>query len=220
MTKQLLAPSLLRALERRSPPPFIPAPFRTPHLAVKLFFAPGSRVDLAIGAKAFERWLRERAISSGQLIEVVTRTAKDGGPSVMLLGVQTSWRIDVRNGRPGLVYTRRGRGSTMRSARDVLFTVFLSAIEAARLLEVDADVRFSTDVFELELVETERELHDDELRAARQAVERELGLFALEIFEGPELDTTHPAPQLFRVVVYPGRRRTLGELIARMHAVA
>lgn len=220
MTKQLIAPSLLRALSRRPEPPFIPAPFRSPHLAVKLFFAPGSRVDLALGAKAFERWLRERALAAGQLIEVITRASNDGGPSVMLLGVHTTWRIDVKNGRPGLVYTRRGRGSAMKTARDVLFTVFLSAIEAARLLEVDAHVHFSTDVYELELVDTDRTLADDELRAARRAVERELGLFALELFEGPELETTHPAPQLFRIVIYPGRRRTLGELIARMHAVA
>lgn len=228
MTKQLNRSEPPPRPLRRPEPPFIPAPFRSPHLAVKLFFAPGSRVNLALGAKAFERWLRERALAAGQLIEVITRASNDGGPvgDAARRAHDVAHRREERSSGPRLHAARAA--AAMKTARDVLFTaVVLSSWRWKPWRPARRPLRGGDGPRPLRRgVPTSSSSSTPIARspttscARRRAVERELGLFALELFEGPELETTHPAPQLFRIVIYPGRRRTLGELIARMHAVA
>ena len=78
-------------------------PLRT---QVKFFLDNPEGVDLATFAPVFQRWIQEKALE-GQLIEVGDYRQVFVGPGVLLIGHDSDYSMEVRDGRLGLLYTRK-----------------------------------------------------------------------------------------------------------------
>ncbi len=78
-------------------------PLRT---QVKFFLDNPEGVDLATFAPVFQRWIQEKALE-GQLIDVADYRHVFEGPGVVLIGHDSDYSMEVRDGRLGLLYTRK-----------------------------------------------------------------------------------------------------------------
>jgi hypothetical protein len=107
-------------------------------------------VDLAAFPPVFQRWIQEKALD-GQLIDVADYRHVFEGPGVVLIGHDSDYTMEIRDGRLGLLYTRKRMvdpdlPSTLRS------TIRL-ALAACQKLETESSfhprLKFRTDEFEL-----------------------------------------------------------------------
>jgi hypothetical protein len=106
-------------------------PFRT---QIKFFFDNPEAVEVAAFTAVFQRWIQQHAIDE-LLIDVADYRHVFGGPGIMLIGHASDYAIENRDGRIGLVYTRKRQIESDLLSQ--LRTSFQFALTACELLEAE-----------------------------------------------------------------------------------
>jgi len=110
-------------------------PFRT---QVKFFLENPAAVDMAAFTGVFQRWIQQKALGE-LLIDVADYRHVFQGPGVVLIGYESDYAIENRNGRLGLLYTRKRQLDPDLPAQ--LRTSFRLALAACQRLEADSSFR-------------------------------------------------------------------------------
>jgi hypothetical protein len=120
---------------------------RSTKLQLKLFIEQNGRAfELEPFVPIFHEWIRRDALGE-LLIDVADYAHVHDGPGIALIGHGSDYFIDMAEGRPGLLYTRKRAAPEHPAER--LRDAFQRALKACRLLEQEAalsgHVRFRTD---------------------------------------------------------------------------
>lgn len=109
---------------------------------VKLYVDGASAVDLEAVIPVFHAFIREDALGE-MLMDVVDYGHVQDGPGVVLIGHASDYYVEQREGRPGVVYSRKRDGDADATAS--LREAVRSALRAAVALEAKLPLRFRTD---------------------------------------------------------------------------
>jgi len=104
-------------------------PFRT---QVKFFLDTSNPIDGALFTGVFQRWIQDNALDE-LLIDVADYRHVFQGPGTVLIGHYSDYTIDNRDGRIGLLYTRKRQ--TTEDVAEQLRTSLQRTLKAAELLE-------------------------------------------------------------------------------------
>ena len=74
--------------------------------SVKFFVSSPAHVELSKFVPIFQRWI-QRQLVEGMLIDVAAYEHVYEGPGILLIGDEGDYSLDVRDSRPGLMYTRK-----------------------------------------------------------------------------------------------------------------
>ena len=107
-------------------------PFRT---QVKFFLDTSQAVDSALFTGVFQRWIQENLLGE-LLIDVADYRHVFQGPGTVIIGHESDYTIDNRDGRLGLIYTRKRQ--TTEDVATQLRTSLQRVLKAAELLEQEA----------------------------------------------------------------------------------
>jgi hypothetical protein len=107
-------------------------PFRT---QVKFFFDHPENIDVANFAAVFQRWIQQNALNE-LVIDVADYRHVFEGPGIILIGHESDYGIENRDGRLGLLYTRKRQ--TDSDLPTQLRTAFQRVLTACTLLEGEA----------------------------------------------------------------------------------
>ncbi len=122
-------------------------PFRT---QIKFFLKNPEGVDVGAFMGVFQRWIQQNALE-GLLIDVADYRHVFEGPAIILIGHESDYAIESRNGQTGLVYTRKHQLEPDLITQ--LRTSFRLALFACELLEKDTSfeprLKFRTDEIEI-----------------------------------------------------------------------
>src|SRR4051812_5347394 len=126
-------------------------PFRT---QVKFFLDTTNPIDGALFTGVFQRWIQENALGE-LLIDVADYRHVFQGPGTVLIGHESDYTIDNRDGRLGLLYTRKRQ--TTEDIATQLRTSLQRAFKASELLEHEAAfkpaLKFKADEIEVRFVD-------------------------------------------------------------------
>lgn len=126
-------------------------PFRT---QVKLFLDNPAAVDVAVFSGVFQRWIQDNVLDE-LIIDVADYRHVFEGPGIVLIGHFSDYAIESRDGRLGLLYTRKRQTDT--NLQNQLQTAFRMALKAAELLQAEAafspSLRFRADEVEIRLLD-------------------------------------------------------------------
>ena len=126
-------------------------PFRT---QVKFFLDTTNPIDGALFTGVFQRWIQENLLDE-LLIDVADYRHVFQGPGTVLIGHYSDYTIDNRDGRLGLIYTRKRQSTEDVAAQ--LRSSLQSNLKAAELLEHEAAfkpaLKFKTDEIEVRFVD-------------------------------------------------------------------
>ncbi len=115
-------------------------------ISVKYFLAEPAAIDLGLCVPVFHQWIQQSKVP-GMLIDVADYRHVLSGPGVMLVGHEVDYALDMADGRPGLLHTRKR--SSGGSLTERLAATFRDALHAARMLEQEERfqprLRFRTD---------------------------------------------------------------------------
>jgi hypothetical protein len=114
-------------------------------IGVKFFVADPAAVHLEGFIPIFHGWIQKQALAAHLLIDVHDYSHVQHGPGILLVAHEGNFSVDMGDARPGLMYYRKT--PTTLSPVEHLTTVFRSALQACRLLEKDAQLRFNFDEF-------------------------------------------------------------------------
>jgi hypothetical protein len=122
-------------------------PFRT---QVKIFLDDPGAIDLALFQAIFQRWIQQKLLP-GQLVDVADYRHVPDGPGIILIGHDADYSIEPRNGRLGLLFTRKHRPDEDVQAQ--LRSSLRLALAACQLLETEdaffPRLRFRADELEI-----------------------------------------------------------------------
>lgn len=143
------------------------------------FFAESSSLSLEPFIPILHRWIREQVLSE-VVIDVIDYGHVKDGPGVVLIGHGSDYYLDVGEGRPGLLYSRKRAAP---AASDRLSDSFRRALNACRLLEQEKDLnaplKFKTDEVLIRLPDRLRVENSD---AGFSAVKPELEAFVQNLY--------------------------------------
>jgi hypothetical protein len=128
----------------------------------KLFIANPDALDLDAVVPVFHDFIRERALPE-LLIDVADYAHVEGGPGVVLIGHGYDVYVDLMDGRPGVLVSRKrdAEGST----EDIVRNTLSLALRAAALLEERLPIRFSTGEALFRAIDRLRTPNDDATHA-------------------------------------------------------
>ncbi len=122
------------------------------HIKVKFFIDAPEAVSLPAFIPIFHRWIQHSSVE-GLLIDVADYKHVPEGPGVLLIGHEGDYAIDMAQGRPGLLYSRRREWGEDETLEERLRTVFGLAIRACQTLEAEetlaGQIKFRMDEVEL-----------------------------------------------------------------------
>jgi hypothetical protein len=184
-------------------------------LQVKLYVDQPHGFRLEPFVPIFQRWIRRRALDE-LLIDVVDYGHVHQGPGVLLVGHGSDYYLDLGEGRPGLLYSRK---RDAQPPQERLRDAFRRALAACHLLELEPElagkVRFATNEFLFRI--------NDRLRAPNTAgffarVRPELDTFARRLFEGIDISLAAEAGEreLFSVRLRAAGAPSLAALLDRL----
>jgi hypothetical protein len=110
------------------------------------FFLENESVKLEDIVPVFHAWIREHKLGTEMLVDVADYAHVQDGPGVVLIGDASDYYLDLADGRPGLLYSRKRWASENASER--VEDALRRALNACRLLESEAlavPLRFRTD---------------------------------------------------------------------------
>lgn len=110
-------------------------PFRT---QIKFFLENPGRLDLSDVAAVFQRWIQQKSLD-GLLIDVADYRHVIEGPGIVLIGHESDYALENRDGRLGLLYTRKRQLQT--DLQSQLRTSFRFALAACALLEAEISLQ-------------------------------------------------------------------------------
>lgn len=109
------------------------------HLNLKVYAADPAAVKLPDFIGIFNTWI-QRKVTPELLIDVADYGHVPNGPGVLLIAHEAHYSLDISDGRPGLLYSRKARieGSTQSKLHQAL----QAALQAARRLEDENGLAF------------------------------------------------------------------------------
>jgi hypothetical protein len=110
------------------------------------FFLEHTSVKLEEIVPVFHAWIRERKLGSEMLVDVADYAHVQDGPGVVLIGDASDYYLDLADGRPGLLYSRKRHAEQDPVAR--VEDALRRALSACKLLEAEklsVPLRFRTD---------------------------------------------------------------------------
>ena len=107
-------------------------------LSAKIFLSEAADIELANYVPVFQRWIQQNAVE-GLLIDVADYAHVHHGPGIILIGDEGDYSLDLAEGRPGLLYTRKR--AMPDSLQDALVTVVRLAVAAAQQLEQETSLK-------------------------------------------------------------------------------
>ena len=128
----------------------------------------------------FHAWIAEKKIDDELLIDVADYSHVPQGPGIALIGHQSDYYLDMADGKPGLLYSRKrlGPDSLDEGVRDAI----ARALNACKLLEAETELglQFDTSAFELTAMDrltapNNDATHDVLSPAVKAATEKLLG---------------------------------------------
>jgi len=184
-------------------------------LQVKFYLADPKDFALDPVVAIFHDWIKRRALDE-LLIDVADYGHVHRGPGVLLVGHAADYYLDLGEGRPGLLFSRKREA---RAADERLSDGFRRALAACELLEKEPQlagkVRFSTDEVLLRI--------NDRLRAPNTAetfasVRPELEAFARRLYAGADVSLVHEGSprELFSVRVMARGAQPVAALLDRL----
>jgi hypothetical protein len=194
-------------------------PLDSPEVSVKLFVADASGVRLEELIHVFHRWIKEDMVEDELPIDVASYEHVPKGPGIVLICDTAHYYFDVRAGRAGLRY--RGRRAARGAGADAVTGACRSALQAARLLEVDPALegryRFRTDEVEFGIYDRLLAPSDESTLRTVLPVLREVvrDLYAVE---ATKLELASGPREPFMVTVTPGASPSVEELLGRLAA--
>jgi hypothetical protein len=114
-------------------------------LGVKFFAADPASIRIEEFIPVFHGWIQKQAIPNHLLIDVHDYSHIHQGPGILLVSHEGNFSLDLSEGRPGLYYNRKTPTGLPPAAH--VAAVIQAAVEACRLLEKDARLRFTTEQF-------------------------------------------------------------------------
>ena len=141
--------------------------------AIKIFFADGIVVDPPLMVALFHEWIRNKIVE-GMLIDVADYKHVHEGPSIVLVGHDVDYTLDLSEARPGLMVTRK-HPTPSDLAEDIRQGV-RRVLSAARALQRRTDphppVRFRTDELRVQVIDRLRFPQSaDAVEAVSRAIE-------------------------------------------------
>ena len=102
-------------------------------LSVKFYLKDPADIDLSAFVAIFQRWIQKERVE-GLLIDVADYHHVHQGPGVILIGDEGDYGMDLGEGRPGLLYTRkRQMPDTLTAALGESYRLAIRACEALRM---------------------------------------------------------------------------------------
>jgi len=152
-------------------------PFRA---QVKFFLENPDSVDGSLFVGVFQRWIQQKALD-GLLIDVADYRHVFEGPGVILIGHESDYAIEYRNGRPGLLHTRkRGLEADLPTQ---LRNTFRLALAACELLEAETvfipRLKFRADTIEIRFADR---LQLPNLPDSFERIKDDLGVALAELY--------------------------------------
>jgi len=114
-------------------------------IGVKFYAGDPASIQLKEFIPVFHSWIQRQSLAGHLLIDVHDYSHVYDGPGILLVAHEGNVSIDMSDGRPGLIYYRKT--PTALSPVEHMRTILQSALQACRLLEKDAGVRFDMDEF-------------------------------------------------------------------------
>ena len=105
-------------------------------LSVKFFTTSDIPMDKVVAV--FQRWIQRQAVE-GLLIDVADYHHVHNGPGVILIGDEGDYAIDLKDGRPGMLYMRKRQMPD--TLQDALNLAFRLNIAASQLLKAESTLR-------------------------------------------------------------------------------
>lgn len=102
---------------------------------VKFFLENPDAVDIAEFMGVFQRWIQQQVLGAGLLIDVADYSHVFDGPGIILIGHESDFAFEKREGRAGLLYTRKRQLDPDLPTQ--LRTSLRHALAACQLLESD-----------------------------------------------------------------------------------
>src|SRR5437763_6632749 len=109
-------------------------------LAVKFFVDRASAVKSDEFARVFHSWIQNGAIKDHLLIDVADYQHVVGGPGTVLVAHEANFSMDRKEGKLGLMYTRKQPAS--EEFFDRLKQAFAACLQGCGRLEADTQRRF------------------------------------------------------------------------------
>jgi hypothetical protein len=187
---------------------------QTEKLQVKLYVEDPKKVDLGALVPVLHGWIREKTLDE-PVIDVANYDHVPKGPGVVLIGMGSDYYLDLGEGRPGLLYSRKreAQGSLGERVADA----FRRAFKAATLLEAEPslELRFGTAELLFRIPDRLNAPNDDAtLDAVRPALAE-----VLEKLFGPggyEIAREGEPREPFTVRIRAKSAGSLGELVAKL----
>jgi len=114
-------------------------------IGVKFYAKDPTSIQLEEFIPVFHGWIQRQSLAGHLLIDVHDYSHVHNGPGILLVAHEGNVSIDVSDGRPGVIYYRKT--PTAQSPVEHLLTILQSALQACRLVETDAGIRFNMDEF-------------------------------------------------------------------------
>jgi hypothetical protein len=134
----------------------------------------------------FHGWIQKQNLTGHLLIDVHDYSHMHRGPGILLVAHEGNFSIDMSDGRPGLMYYRKTPSGL--SPVEHLTTILRSALEACRLLEKDANMRFDMD--EIIVVANDR-LNAPNAGHTFLKLQPAISTALQQTFEGTKFDLAH-----------------------------
>ena len=153
-------------------------------LSAKFFVTQSPDINLPDFLPVFQRWIQRDAVE-GMLIDVVDYAHVHHGPGVILIGDEADYSLDLAEGRPGVLYTRKR--AMPPALQDALQTAVRLALTAAQQLEQETTLKnLSFDYSEIQLKFLDR-LNAPNTAETFEALKAELQAFADSLYDGAEI---------------------------------
>lgn len=161
-------------------------------LSVKFFVNDSAAVNLPDFVPVLQRWIQRQAVE-GLLIDVADYAHVHQGPGVILIGHEADYSLDMADGRPGLLYTRkRDLPDTLPA---VLQTTTRLALAAARQLEAESSLKNLSFNFSEAQIKFLDRLNVPNALETFTALEGELQTFAAGLYSDAEIQPLSDDPR-------------------------
>ena len=110
-------------------------------IGIKFFAVDPSSVQLETIIPIFHGWIQKQNLTGHLLIDIHDYSHMHHGPGILLVAHEGNFSLDAGDGRPGLTYYRKI--PTALSPIEHLRAILRSTLQACRLMEKDARIRFN-----------------------------------------------------------------------------
>jgi hypothetical protein len=194
-------------------------PFRT-QVKFLLDIDNAADIDLADFVGVFQRWIQQNALDE-LLIDVADYKHVFEGPGIVLIGHFSDYSIESREGRTGLLYTRKRQVES--DFQSQMRTALRLALKASELLQTETDfdprLKFRADAFEIRFADR---LQLPNRPESFDAIKDDLQIVLSELYGGNAVQfapRTSDPRNLLTVAVQGEGVTTVADLLQQFQAV-